>query len=85
MNFESEIIRFITDDLLLGMNDTPVTPDVNLLTTGLVDSLGVMRLVMFIEEEFGINVPPEDVTIEHFLTVSDMVRYLESTKVVALS
>jgi len=45
-----------------------LSDDDDLLTSGLVDSLGMMSLVAFIEEQFGVAVPPEDVTLETFST-----------------
>ena len=83
MNTTELIIKFIDEEILYGQSDEPVEADTNLLLTGLVDSLGIMRLVLHIEEELGISVPPEDIVIENFLTVADMTRYLEGQKEVA--
>ncbi len=80
MNTTELIIKFIDEEILYGQYDEPLEPDTNLLLTGLVDSLGIMRLVLHIEEELGISVPPEDIVIENFLTVADMTRYLEGQK-----
>jgi acyl carrier protein len=68
--------RFITNELLfeqsLALND-----DDDLLLSGLVDSLGVVRLVTFIETEFHVVVPPEDVVLENFQTLTAMSEYLQ--------
>lgn len=79
-NVTDVLINFITEELLYGQEDEPVEPDTDLLVTGLVDSLGIMRLTLHIEETLGIVVPPEDITIENFLTVADMARYLEANR-----
>ena len=50
--------------------------DTDLLTSGILDSLGVMMLVGFIETEIGVEVPPEDVTIENFRTIASIDDYL---------
>ncbi len=39
------------------------------------DSLDLFELVMAMEEEFGIEIPPED--LEQILTVGDIIRYLK--------
>lgn len=39
------------------------------------DSLDLFELVMAMEEEFGIEIPPED--LEQILTVGDIVNYLK--------
>jgi acyl carrier protein len=72
---KDEIRTFITTSLLQGK---PVADDEDLLLSGLIDSLGVMRLVRHLETSFGITVPPEDVIIEHFATVNDIAAYVQA-------
>ena len=52
--------------------------DDDLLSEDLLDSMGIMRLIGFIDETIGFAVPPEDVTIENFLTVNDISQYLDT-------
>ena len=78
MNKQEAIARFVTEERLLGQEDLDLKSDDNLLTSGLVDSLSIMRLVAFIEEEFATEVPPEDITIENFLTIQHILDYLET-------
>lgn len=54
-----------------------VEPDTDLLLTGLVDSLGVVQLVAWMEQEFALTIEPTDVVLENFQTVDAMARYLE--------
>ena len=68
------LIRFVEDEILRGM--ATISSEEDLLLSGLVDSIGVMRLVAFIEETFEIQVPPEDVTIESFSTVDAISSYV---------
>jgi acyl carrier protein len=72
---KEKVTRFIIDDLLSGMD---IGEQDDLLLSGLVDSMGVMRLVAFIEEETGLKVSPEDIVIEHFVNIEAIVRYLEA-------
>ena len=54
----------------------PIDDDENLLADGMVDSLGMLRLVAFIEESYGFRVPPDAFTIEHFRTIGTLDAYL---------
>jgi len=36
-----------------------------------------MRLILFLENEFDVSIPPEDMTIENFMTVSHIRTYLK--------
>lgn len=68
------LLEYIGTELLDDVDDVAV--DDKLLADGMVDSLGMLRLMAFIEENFGIAVPPEDVGIQNFSTVERVVAYL---------
>jgi acyl carrier protein len=55
-----------------------VERDTDLLLSGAVDSLGVIRITQWLEDEAGIEVDPGDVTLENFQTVDRMIAYAES-------
>ena len=75
---EKEILTYIKDNFLNGQMDEDLLPQDDLLGSGILDSMGFMRLVMFIETELGIKIPPEDMTIENFMTVENITTYLKS-------
>ena len=52
-----------------------------LLESGIVDSLGVLDIVGFIESEFAISVADEDLVREHFGSIERIVAYVESKRV----
>ena len=71
------MIEFITSDVAL--DDAQVDGDTDLLLTGLVDSLGVVLIVEWIETELGRSIDPADVVLENFQTVESMMEFLRST------
>ena len=71
---KEKIREFIVTELLAGRD---IGSHEDLLISGLVDSLGVMRLVTYIEDQFATPVPPEDVTIENFATIDTIGAYVE--------
>ncbi|MBC6998006.1 acyl carrier protein [Cytophaga sp. FL35] len=50
--------------------------DDDLLADGLIDSLGMMKLVAYVEKEAQIKIPPEDLTLENFMTIDHILEYL---------
>ena len=74
------LTRFIENELLGGGGESAVGADDNLLMSGIVDSMGMMRLVAYVDEEFQIAVPAEDVTIENFMSINTITRYVERQK-----
>ena len=73
----NQILQFISSELLRGTSDPEITADEDLLLSGKLDSLGVMSVINFIETEFEMKIPVEDVTIENFMSVAALDRYLE--------
>ncbi len=59
----------------LGVEEGDLVPEASLLDDLGADSLDVVELVMALEEEFGIEVPDDDV--ENIRTIQDIVRYVE--------
>ncbi len=73
---KQKLITFIQSELLNDQQS--ITAEEDLLISGLVDSIGVMRLVGFIEENLETTIPPKDVTLENFGNVNTIVSYLDS-------
>ena len=69
-----ERIREIICDQL-DFEEDKVTMDSDIMEDFEADSLDVVDLVMSIEDEFGLEVPDDQ--IENFRTVGDVVRYIE--------
>ena len=73
---KDKVAEYISRELMSRKDGETITPDQDLLISGLLDSLGVMSLVHFLEQEFEVGIPPEDVTIENFQTVEAICGYL---------
>ena len=72
------IRKYIVEELL--DQQQPVNDDDDLLIGGLLDSMAITQLVVFIEGEFSIHVPAEDLRIENFQTVNKIMEYLGSVQ-----
>jgi acyl carrier protein len=60
----------------LGVDESMVTMETNLMKDLEADSLDAVEIIMAIEEEYGIEVPDENA--EKFQTVADLVKYVEA-------
>jgi acyl carrier protein len=70
MSVTTDVEQFIVSELSQGRGITAIEPTDNLLAKGIVDSHGVMELVAFLEERYGISVRDEDLTPENFESVA---------------
>ena len=54
--------------------------DVSLLDAGVIDSLGILDVVGFLEQDFGIQVQDEELNPVHFDSVDALARFVESKR-----
>ncbi len=73
---EAIILDFIGG--LAGDEASYLEPEDNLLTSGLVDSVGIMRLITHLKERLDITVPPTDLVPANFRTIRIMAAYMQS-------
>ncbi|MDH3469667.1 MAG: acyl carrier protein [Gammaproteobacteria bacterium] len=57
-----------------------LTPELSLLDSGIVDSLGVLDLVGFIEEQFGIEAQDEDLVPDNFDSIDALTRFVKGRR-----
>ncbi|MBX7167428.1 MAG: acyl carrier protein [Pirellulales bacterium] len=66
--------QFILDNFLPGENPDELTADTELITTGILDSVGILKLVTFLEERFNIGIAAHEADVEYLNTIADIVR-----------
>ena len=67
--------KHISEHFLLGSDET-LDQDRDVLADGLIDSMGVMELVSYIEDQFEVAVPDEDIVADNFRSVRAMTRFV---------
>jgi len=70
--------RFILDEFLPGEPPENLTGEVPLITGGILDSIATLKLVMFLEDRFGIVLEAHEVDKEYLDTLDDITRLLAS-------
>jgi len=72
--------RYVVDNFLYMQPGYELTDEDPLLGKGIVDSLGVMELISFVEDELGVQVADTDVTEQHFGSIGAIARYVERVR-----
>lgn len=74
---ERDMRQFLADNFILDEGGAGLGVDESLTESGVLDSMGVLELITFIEERFGFSVPDEDTLPENLDSVSRLVAYVE--------
>lgn len=77
---ETIINDYITRELVQDAALLPLSDDTSLLDSGVLDSLSLLQLVVFLEERFGITVGDTDLLPQNFASVQTICAYLRSRK-----
>ena len=78
MTIENQIKDFIAENLLFSDNGFRYSDQTSFLEEGIVDSIGVLELVAFVEENFSFTVDDMDVTPDNFDSVEKLGVYIRS-------
>lgn len=79
MNQITEKLRtFILDQFLPGEDPSELTDTTPLITSGILDSLATIKLVVFLEEQFKVAIAAHETDVEHMNTLSDIARLVAS-------
>jgi len=76
MPIETLIRNYILENFLFADDNGRLQDDDSFLEEGIVDSTGVLELVMFVEETFGIVVEDEEIVPEKFDSVERLACYV---------
>ena len=75
---EAVINDFISKELVHDLGLLPLADDASLLESGILDSLSLLQLVVFLEERFGITVGDADLLPVNFESIQSICAYLRA-------
>ena len=72
------IKNFIMEEFLPGENPDELTETTPLISGGILDSIATLKLVMFMEEQFGVSFEPHEIDKENLDNLASILRLLQS-------
>jgi acyl carrier protein len=69
MQIDERLVEFVMSDLARGKISGNLDINDNLIDASVVDSLGIMKLIIFLEENYSIKVTDDDLTPENFSSI----------------
>jgi acyl carrier protein len=75
-NVEETIRTYIAKNILFSGDGYPYPDDASFLNEGIVDSMNMLELVMFVEEQFDVHVEDQDIVPDNFDSVSKLATYV---------
>jgi acyl carrier protein len=75
---KSKLRTYILSHFLPGESAGNLKDDTPLRTSGIIDSLGIIQLVSFVEDSFGIELEAHETGVEHFDRIEDLAALVAS-------
>jgi acyl carrier protein len=72
-----QVAKFISEEFLDGETNG-LGSGVSMIETGIIDSIGLFRLIAFLEESFSIVIEPDDLLAENFETIDAIAGYVRN-------
>ena len=75
---EEAIAAYITQEIVAGKGPARLEIDTPLLASEVLDSLSLLRLVLFLEEQYGITIGGVELVPENFATIGAICKFVRS-------
>jgi acyl carrier protein len=76
MALNDELRRFVTDNFMFGKPGKGFADDDSFLERGIIDSTGVLELVAFLEERYGIKLQDRDLIRDNLDSINSLARFV---------
>jgi len=76
MSIEETIKQYVAENILFSDDGYDQPDDISFLEEGIIDSLGVLELSIFVEQTYGLKVDPQDLKPENFDSVTNLAAYI---------
>jgi len=76
----NKVKDFLKKEMFRKKGNDEMEDDINLLESGIIDSLGLIRLIEYLENTFSLNIPDEEVLAENFESMSAIVALIVKLK-----
>jgi acyl carrier protein len=77
---KSTVKDFILREFLPGEDPNELQDDTPLITGGILDSIATLKLVAFLEEQFGISIAAHEADVDHLNTLNDIAALVASKR-----
>ena len=78
MSVEDKVRNYILENYLFTEDQSELNNEDSFLEKGIIDSTGILEIIFFLEEEFGISVGDEEMIPENLDSVNNIVKYINS-------
>jgi len=80
MSTKEKIRNYVLENYLFSTDPSALSDNDSFLDKGIIDSTGILEVIYFLEDEFGIKVEDDEMVPENLDSVNNLVAYIEKKK-----
>ena len=77
MAYSTTIKQFLVDEFLPDVHESDIAEEFDLIDNGVIDSLGLLKVIAWIENQFRVSIDVNDMVPENFCSISAINAFLE--------
>lgn len=77
MDTKQKIRKYVLDNYLFTDDESALGDDDSFLEKGIIDSTGILEIIYFLEDEFGVAMSDEEMTPENLDSVTRIADFVE--------
>ena len=73
----SALRKLILEDYLFTDEESALSDNMSFLTEGILDSMGILEIIMFLEDEFQVKVNDDEMVPENLDSIENLLAFIE--------
>ena len=78
MSIEDKVRSYILENYLFTEDQSELNNEDSFLDKGIIDSTGILEVIFFLEEDFGLSIEDDEMIPENLDSVNNIVKYINS-------
>ena len=78
MNLKTSIKQFIISYIIKDGSSIDIKDEDQLIVGGIIDSLGILKLLAFLQQNYSIEITPEELNLENFNTINTISKLVDN-------
>lgn len=79
-NIEANLRQYILENFLFTDDQTSLSNSASLLEAGIIDSTGILDIIFFLEQAFGIKIEDEEMIPDNLESVNNIINFVIGKK-----
>jgi acyl carrier protein len=78
MDTIKELEKFLLSEVAIDLEKKSIALDEDLISSGIIDSMGILKLTAFLQQKFNIQIQDKDMNVGNFKSINSLKYFIET-------